>query len=677
VIDMKRALLLCLCLVLGAACKSKDNVPVAPTGTGTGEPSDNGDASQTTDVPEADAGVDLLAPTVSFISPAAASDPNADTVITDVDLTVHCRVTRSSATGSAKVDSSKVTITLDNPEDSAKPITSTVSALSDEEYTATFELNAVPNGPLRFHCQAQDQATKPHIGKAKLDTLLDLGPTISLISPKEMGIYTLQTPVSIEFQVTPSGLGSDDNEQAVQHVLLQIGGVETPVEESTTTPGLYKTSIDFGDRSNFPVPPTSAQIAVSASDARTPMAATRKITADIVIDGQGPTITIMSPHNQSIVHGNVTLLVNVTDSSGIKPGSLSADVGGTLTITNWKGSPPMYSQTFDTRDQMYFPNTLTQLTINVTASDAVGNLSTAAWLLKLDNLPPLIGLDPPDVIEARTSGDSVFCSVPFDPVGKHAASDLSKVLSSTYFRALIEDKTNKSPGAVVRYLAGINDSKVALYVQPDPSVPLLIDTDNDKLHACDEINLNPLDHPEKHPVTQPLAPVNPGGKAPYNPKPAFTPVPGCPFDPTFDDPKFDDMGNVLPTDAVCKNSDMFRVLPASDVQGKPPAIYAFLPSNDTGNGECTGTNLELTALGVTHNGWICVAARAEDKIENTSDATMINGNIGVSAPLRLCYGNFDDQKKTCEGAAAPSCTDGCVITDAQRWPSGMIWPADN
>jgi hypothetical protein len=597
---------------------------------------------------------------VVITAPSQATNPNDDTLVTEASLAVRCKVTRSTLTASSPIDKSAVQITLERPEDSTKLIAPAVTALVDDEYQATFDLSAFANGPLHFHCTAKDLATKPHTATVQLDTLLDLGPKIDFMEPRDKGIYTLKTPVSIRFQVSASKVGSTDVEDEIKEVKLNVGGVDTPVQESSTTPGLYQTSVNFDDHTKFPVPPTSAQMVVSVTDARTPTAATRSSKVDIVIDGDGPKIKVDDPPNRKIVHGVQELKLTVTDPSGIKPGSLVADINsGLLVISQWEGKEPSFSQKFDTR-ALDSDHKLTQLTINITASDGVGNKATVSHQLRLDNLPPLLELDPPYIREERMSGANAYCSAAFDPVGDSAANEGQRVFSSKRYRALVIDQTNHSAGAAVDYLAGVDPTKVVLYVQPDSSLPLLIDTDQDGV--CDDINS--LDLPEKDRPTQlQLLPVNPGGTAWYS-KSINTTNPlhmatRCIADPGGSD--------TAPT-PICPSpyTEMFRVVPGPS-QGKPAAVYAVNPSNDGSSGECAGGSWELASI--AKEGWLCMAARAEDTI----------GNIGVSAPLHICFddgisGNgvptCTDEPPSCTGMPSPS---GCTITPAQHFERDAVW----
>jgi hypothetical protein len=650
-------------LLLTNACGGgHPSVPYAPGGGALDaqvEPSDSGHAMRDSGHSMSDSGpmpvdggtVDPLAPSVELTSPAPAADPNNDTVVTDANLTVSCKVTRSAQAKSSPVDTSAVKITLERPEDATKLMAPAVTAQPGGVYQATFDLRSFPNGRLRLHCEARDLATPPHIGKATLDTLLDLGPSIDVFDPKNKNVYTRLTPVGIQFQVRPAALSDSDNEANVAQVKLNVSGADTPVMESSTTPGLYQTSIDFNDTAKFPVPPTSAQVVVSISDARTPTAATRVVVVDIAIDGEGPSITVTAPPNLEIVHGVKTLMVTVSDPSGLKPGSLKADINaGALVIDKWDGTAPNFQQKFDTR---MFGSELTELTINVSATDTVGNVSTKGHRLRLDNLPPLISLDPPLLREYKASGTDTICSAPFDPVGTLAANDGQRVLTSWHYRALVEDQTNHSPGASVDYLAGVDPGKVQLFVQTDYGVPFLQDTDNDGV--CDEIYGLMLPPGMKPWAQLPMGAVTPAGNAWYPAKaPSFDAANPLSIAPGFC--KAGAEGDTSPK-PICDFSEMIRVVPG-EVQGKPPAVYALAPSNDANTGECNGGSWELS---FAKPGWLCLAARAEDKI----------GNVGVSAPLRVCFD--DGSHPACAPADMPSCTSNCVISAAQKFPANMVW----
>jgi hypothetical protein len=644
---MKRAAILAL-VWMGACGTDRASVPTLDTSGSRDASTPERDGSAPPSAIDAGS-LDALAPRITFTAPLPSSDPNADTVLSDANLVARCKVEQSDAKGSVGINTSTIELALLKEDAMAVQSMPAVNALPDEEYEASFDLSAQPNGPIHLRCRGKDKAEKPRTGTGLLSALLDLGPTIEFFEPKDMGIYTLKTPVAIQFQVKRAPLADGDMEADVGEVRLSIGGVDTPVQESDTAPGLYQTNIDFEDRTKFPVPPTSAQISVSASNGRTPDPATRVKTIDIGIDGDGPDIKVVAPKNGEIVHGEVTLRVNVTDLSGLMPGTLVANINnGLIVVEEWDGAGPEYSHKFDTRD-IKIP--LTQLTINVTAADRVGNEATVSHQLKLDNVPPRISLDPPLIREFKIVNGTVYCSRTFDPVGDGAANEKQKVVDNNRFRALVEDDTNRAPNAVA-YLAGVDRDSVAVFAQPDNSIPLVIDTNDDG--RCDDINSEALKTGK--PVKISLAAVSPTGGAFYDKTELFPDGGACKADP----------GGKLPGDsiaAICPFTEMWRVMPGR-IQGGVPAVYGYRPTND-GKGECTGETWQLQ--GIAKEGWLCVAASVKDTI----------GNIGVSAPLRLC---FDDNNPgngvpDCDpNKTLPNCTDGCVMTADQKFNENELWP---
>jgi hypothetical protein len=681
---MKRAWWFGLCLL--CACSSGNKyVPPAPSGNqdmdsdsgpaanggkggkggkggGGGSGGSNLDAG--IDAAAQDSGApDPLAPMIMFTAPSPAGDPNDDEVITSSSLKVDCKAIQSTMPLAAAIDKTMVKITLEQPGDPTKTIAPQVDALGGNEYEAVFDLAMLPNGPLRFHCSARDLASTPHTGSATLDTFLDLGPTITVNQPSRM-IYALKAPVPIEFRVDKSPLNDDDDEADVDQVKLVVAGLVFDAPESKTTPGLYQTSVDFDDMALFKQTPTNAQVVISATDHRSPTAPTREARLDLVIDSTGPTITINAPVDGSIRRGNVAIDVNVSDPSGVNVSTLVAKVNND-TYKDWTATAPKYVLTFDTRK---YPNTLTQLTITVVAEDQVGNEASRSIALKLDNLPPIVSLDPPHIQEWHNVNDVLYCSEFFDPVGSSAADDLDTVDNTRRYRALVEDQTNapirgpNDPPAHL-YLAGTDRSSVELFMQPDLGLPLLIDTNADGV--CDQVNYEALPIAQK-PLRQQLGAVNQTGTAWYLKQPKGTS--GCrqPTDST--DPIPPDQQPKEP-DPVCHATEMERVIPGR-IEGKPPAVYAIRPTNG-GDGECDGESWPLMTL--AHEGWNCVAARAQDTI----------GNVGVSQPLRICFHDptMTSSVPDCvsDKSSPPSCTDGCTISAAQQFsytadPYSWYWP---
>jgi hypothetical protein len=199
-------------------------------------------------------------------------------------------------------------------------------------------------------------------------------------------------------------------------------------------------------------------------------------------------------------------------------------------------------------------------------------------------------------------------------------------------------------------------------MQRDTTLPLLIDTDKDG--TCDEINSEALAQ-DVRPVKIALGPVTPTGNPWYRyydttiPEKLWT---GVKAEFLYDNPYVDNPGcatasgvqppgQLLPPAWPCNgHAALMRVVPGRSTD-RPPAIYGLRPG-----AECTGEYWELTSI-VKQRGWICLAARAEDKI----------GNIGVSDPVRLCYDERNNITPDCSAMPVPTCTDGCTISAAQRF----------
>jgi hypothetical protein len=220
------------------------------------------------------------------------------------------------------------------------------------------------------------------------------------------------------------------------------------------------------------------------------------------------------------------------------------------------------------------------------------------------------------------------------------------------------DKDNQNTG----YYAGVAKDKVRIYAQPKTNVPLLIDTDGNGI--CDEINFEALPQ-DQRPKPQQLSPLDPRGTSWFSKTVNFSEMTSdvsnwgathgwsCEQDPNGPED--------APTpSSLCPKSDMTRVV-AGEGEDHPPAVYALNPTNGT-TGECEGGFWELYNDLSNYEGWVCLAARAEDTI----------GNIGVSAPLRVCLDNIDTPGTPCAGSK-PTCLGGCTISAAQNFPANYVW----
>ena len=644
-------------LVLACAgaygCGGDDAPPILSSSAGRGggkkdagdpfvEPKDGGTK------PEKDGGpskppADAKAPVVKVLSPEPADDPNDGTVITSELLEARCRVTKSTAAGASEVNFAKVRISMIDTDDPMHPVVGVVVAEGNGEFSAEFKLSDLNNGKWQFKCEAEDLGTPVLTGSDTIETYVDLGPSVEIVSPADGSAHRLLGNVPVSFRVTDAPVSKDDDESTPTGITLVVSGVPFDFTESASDPGLYDAAINFDDRTLFPMPPTTAEIVVSAKSSRTPEAPTRTAKIDISIDSTGPEITVLAPPAGSIVHHEVDLQLSVTDPSGVDLDTVIGSIflpDEVFLLDDWDVAGNTYSERFDTRS---FDETVPQLTINIVAKDRVGNESERSHVVYIDNIPPRISLDSPPIREFTENAGVVTCSNIFDPLGSDAMSDLGTATSHSLYRARIQERTNSAPGQTVSFISGVNDKTVRLFAQPDPSIPLLIDTDDDPDNLCDEINYDDLRMAQR-PTFVELSPVIDSGSAYYAMMPDFAdqtvPSAGC------------TMGTAtMPPDKRCPVTTMTRVIAQQiDSPDPPTAIYALMPSNAP-TGACTGLTWGL--LDLVGEGWACLAARVEDKIKN----------VGVSRPIRVCFDDGNGTPVCVSPNGAPGCTDGCKLPD--------------
>lgn len=634
-------------LAIAACGGDDDTVPTAPPSSPSGHAGDKvgdtdsdagtSDAGPIGPVDNGDGGtVDADGPMIDILEPAAAADPNTDTIVTSSTVKVRCKVMRSQSRSAHEVNPTSVKIVATSGKDALAGV---VTADANDIFEAEFNLSDFKNGALAFTCSANDVAMPAHTGSTTIDTFLDLGPEIHILEPMDMGTYALTKKVSIRFEVMASKVTASDKEATPKNIKLDVSGQNVKFTESSSEPGLYTASINFNDRKLYPMAPTSSAIRVTATSSRTPKAPERKQKVDITLDADGPAIGVASPGYMTIVRGDVVLNITVSDPAGVNLDSITGSINKDLYVLNdWQNTGGgNFTTHFDT---VPFGFELTQLTINIKATDKVGNQNTVDHVLRLDNLAPLISLDPPPIRIGNAANNQ--CSAEFDPVGPDAQNDVSTADISSLYRIEIWERTNHSPGANVDYVAGVKDSTVKLFVQV-PSIPLLIDTNGDG--QCDEINSDALNEDDR-PTQISFQPLSVRGSAYYAATESFPQGDWCVAG-----------GQTMPPAYLCPATMMTYASP-QPISGNPPAIYALAPNNGS-TGACEGNTWEIGKI--VPEGWACLAARVEDNI----------GNVGVSRPLRVC---INDQMGTpnCNSATdtPPDCTDHCTLPP--DFPSGYL-----
>jgi hypothetical protein len=649
--------------IVGAvsACGGDDHanaIPSDPTRGGTGGKSStgkSGDSNTPGDSGAGGAGSSELAPSVRVTAPSAATDPDADELVTGDEVTVTCLVKPSRADGAGPLDEGSVVLALldaEGVEVEAKPGNPTTTA---DEYSNTFSLTDVPAGKLGFSCSAADEGE--HRARDEIYSLLDKGPTISFTAPLQDSAHALTDLLDVEFTVEPTRLADKDEGAAVAAVKLQLGGVEIEnlsESEVAGSPGRYHLQVNLADSALFkPAPNGPLPIVVTASNSRK-TAVTAIKTQHASIDGAGPDIIIVNPVDKDVVGGKVTLEFTAADAiAGVDPKTVVVSLNKVAYPYDAKGdawdfniNTSTFKFQFDSRE---IKTSKVQITVNITAKDLVGNAATAgvtaSAILFLDNFPPSVDLDPLNVRSVNLDNE---CSKSFDPVGSSAENDLGKIALAGRFRALVWENTNYDPEIQIQHPAGTDPKTVRIFLGKNLAEPILIDKDHDGI--CDDVR------DKESAESLGLGPLSPTGQPWYEQDDDVAPTAAALECVT----KTSDAPDKL---CLAESSDMWQVV--GGFMGNEPGVYAASASSGL---ECTGIDWELGSLiGANDDGWICVVARAEDYVHN----------IGVSRPLRLCVDKpqpegMPEITPACANSSvdAPSCTDNC--TAPPRWGNVKI-----
>lgn len=603
---------------------------------------------------------DALAPLVEILSPVAETDPNGTGVLIDDELDVVCHATKSAEKGAEDV----AAVVVDMLDASGK-VVDTAAASDDgtgeDHYVARFITAKVPdNGLISFRCTAGDGATPPRTRSAKITTFIDHGPAVEFSRPSmEDQAIALSQPLKIVFTVKEQPVAkTGDDGASIGEVTMTVRNKAIELAEKD---GEYSATVHLDDADFFgTLPEGSVPIIVQASDQRMPVGSVNGVTRHVIVDGSGPVVTITDPKNEAVRGGKVTLTFTaVDDGSGVDPDSVQVALNGvayrySATDDDWSQDGDTYTFDFDTTQ---IETSEVQATIAVTATDKVGNASKdEAIVLYLDNVPPLVDLDPAPIREGVPSSNT--CSVAFDPVGPYAANDLDTVYRLQKFRAIVWDYTNSGMGQTIFYYSGPNLDSVVLRLQPNVDNGLLVDTNGDGY--CDDLVNEDDATPPKALPYQPLTGIPPTGAPWYGPAEKDLLASEFPMPPALDDgedPLCQYGTEKTAPQKLCPKhgDDMYRVIPWT-VDETIPAIFGV---GDLMGEACTGTDWEIGQF--VEEGWICVAGRAED---NT-------GNIGISRPLRLCYDDGKDPPPSCldqDADPPPSCrVKNCKLPPA--WPS--------
>lgn len=602
---------LVLSLGLMGACSDDEDRNALPSIDG--GPTPDADLTPRPDAGQilADAAMNSEGPVVEVLSPTAPAtgDYSSGAIVTERRFAARCRAETNSGTGD-KVDSTSVRMSATVGGASFEAVALPTS--TPGEYEADMVVDGFPNGALSVRCTASDISANARENSEAISSFLDLGPTITILTPIADTSYANQADVAFTVEAAP--VNSDDTfgTPDFANIVLQVSGVSVPV---TNDNGLFSATIVFDDPMFDPVLDQEQTISVLAPNTRTTTATVREKNLVFNVDSEGPAISPITPLPGNLVAGILPITAEVIDPTGIMELSVIATIAGVheVQLTSVNGDN-QFTGSFDTRllGPMVYPN------IIIRARDATGNQSSYGYVVSLDNAPPMVSLDSPPMRESQKNGEGLIeCSHQFDPLGRDAVSDGQTVPQLFEIRARLEDRSNTgtSNSGIVFPIASVDPSEVQFFVLDDASAALLVDTDSDGF--CDEIN--PLLLPTSVPSASDEVAAFDLIEIPTTGASFF----GTDIAPTFTDTS-NDFCNAKDDDTapdlVCSAVDMTRVIKMRDydanvIFGIPPAV---------GN-QCLGNAVDALATNIS-DGWSCMAVLGKDFL----------GNQNVSAPMRVC-----------------------------------------
>ncbi len=573
-------------------------------------------------------------PLVTILKPEATNDPGADTVVMEQDLGIRCQVESFG-------DPDVVIEVRGEDAASATPVAANKGA---GLFEATASLESFPNGSLRVICEATNSDGGRECTAVVVNTLLDLGPGVRIISPSASGAV-FSGGMTVRYVLTALPVTESDTEDSVPEswqVVVAGQPIESVFESQTDTTATFSATVDFDDPDLYETPLDGTyQLSVSAANGR---GVTRTETLDFTVDAAGPGITIDEPDAGSVIGGATDVVATVSDVSGIDPSKVSFSIGAQkFDMAQIPGSSNRFRGSFDANQ---YPTSVGEVLINVVAVDVVGNERVAAVSVELDGRPPVMDLDPPAVREGKKTNDGIECSAPFNPVGTNAISDGSLVRTVAYVRARIEDRGNPSAS----YKAGLDFGSVEVWILGDASEALVRDLDNDVNNICDSINPDVLPGNQAGNVPAVainLNPLPPTGSADY--------LTGQIFESPGQYGLCISGSATEAGDPVCDTGQTPRVIPDNDEpSGSTPGIFVKPPVTSF---RCMGDPFDWQTSLDGVEGPACMAVRAADE----------RGNASVSRPIRVCFAALLPGQPLPAGHPCEtfnpndySCSDGCT-----------------
>jgi hypothetical protein len=594
--------MLVLCTAAVLACDEEETRFQIPT--------DGGPSTPDTGTPvRPDAGNPSTGPVVELKNVTAISDPLQGPVLMGASLEVLCEAKQR--TRGTAVDIASVRVQL---LDATNKILDEAPLASQgvDIFKGSVALTKVPTGLVRVRCAAKDTTTPTALNNwSDVTTYYDAGPTITIEGLDDTSIVprgsdeTNGPEFTIQFKVDPAPLASGDTGAEVNGVVFKLRDEEqVPIK---TADG-WKFDVDFEALVGTGTAIDELKIEIVATNKRTPTAATATKVLVVKVDSKPPTITVVSPATNTIVGGRVKVILNVTDDlSGVSANTdltyaTLGDIVGdkpkfVVGLDRVPGMPNTYTFDFDASN---FPGQ-SDIPINITASDNVGNKAVKDIKVRFDTVPPWVSLESPYVRDCTDKQPT--CSGRFKALGA-SPQDGAIVGPSTKFRTLVLERgivVDKIPQV---WISGIQDNSVILYTQPaTASSPLVVDNDGDGV--CDALAIDLVAGSVTQHTMSPVGAAGirpPSGESESLLEPAipsrFTPLPSGELTTKCD-------------------SDLYYAI-TQFTPDRATAVYAFDPTGT----HCDGVSFNLGS----GTGWTCIVAVAMDN----------SGNLGISNPIRVC-----------------------------------------
>lgn len=255
-------------LSLLIACGGDDTPPPLGTGPGSSSPDGGGPGGPQSDagIDQPDAAINTDGPDITLLTPVepATGDFSSGAILTTARFTARCSAVANASTGD-RVDATSVRISASSSSGifEAPGIPTGVA----NEFTADLVVSDFDNGPLNVRCTASDLAEEPRENSDAIDTFLDLGPNVQVLTPLANTSYANQTDVVFTVSAAPVAPGDSLAEPDLGAVEVFIaGGV---VSGFANENGTFTGTIVFDDPAFDPSLEGSQTLTIHAPNQRT------------------------------------------------------------------------------------------------------------------------------------------------------------------------------------------------------------------------------------------------------------------------------------------------------------------------------------------------------------------------------------------------------------------------